>query len=291
MSASRPTYNVAPNPINAANGGAAFLPGMMMMTASPAAPDDWLFCDGAVVSRSTYSDLFDAIGTIYGSGDGLPVSFDTATSQLATPTLVTLAMTVGYSAPLAAFAVGKKFLMTNGPTNYDTYLYTVTAVGTAGSSVTATAVTIAPPNSAIIFADGTINTPGEITPLSPTTFQIPDTRARTVRGVGTSFINVSLGEDGGIDVVQLSAPNVPSHQHGVTNVTAPVNHLPSYISDGFPGANASFNVGNGGSQYFTNATNATIFDAAGNLVTAAAASGEAFPIVNKFLGLNYIIKT
>jgi microcystin-dependent protein len=261
---------------------------MMMMTASAAAPDDWLFCDGAVVSRNTYSDLFDAIGTIYGAGDGLPVSFDTATSQVGTPTLVTLAMTVGYSAPLAAFAVGKKFTMTYGPSGYNNYLYTVTAVGTAGSSVTATATEA---GSAVIFAPGTINTPGEITPLSPTTFQIPNTQARTVRGVGTSFINVGLGEDGGVDVVQLSAPNVPSHQHGVTNATAPFNHLPSYISDGFPGANGSYNVGNGGSQYYTNATTATIFDAAGTLVTAAAASGEAFPIVNKFLGLNYIIKT
>lgn len=288
MSASRPTYNVAPNPINAPNGGAAFLPGMMMMTASPAAPDDWLFCDGAVVSRNTYSDLFDAIGTIYGAGDGVPVSFDTATSQVGTPTLVTLAMSVGYSAPLAAFAVGKKFTMTYGPTNYNNYLYTVTAVGAAGSSVTATATQAGSP---VIFAPGTINTPGEITPSSPTTFQIPDTRARTVRGVGASFINVALGEDSGVDVIQLSAPNVPSHQHGVTNVTAPFNHLPAYITDGFPGASPSFNVGNGGSQYFTNPTTATIFNAAGTLVTAAAASGESFSIVNKFLGLNYIIKT
>lgn len=31
---------------------------------------DWLLCDGAVVSRTTYKYLFDVIGTTYGAGDG-----------------------------------------------------------------------------------------------------------------------------------------------------------------------------------------------------------------------------
>lgn len=34
------------------------------------APSGWLLCDGAIVSRTTYSALFTAIGTVYGSGDG-----------------------------------------------------------------------------------------------------------------------------------------------------------------------------------------------------------------------------
>lgn len=34
------------------------------------APSGWLLCYGQAVSRSTYSDLFSAIGTTYGSGDG-----------------------------------------------------------------------------------------------------------------------------------------------------------------------------------------------------------------------------
>jgi len=37
----------------------------------PGAPiDGWLYCDGSPVSRSTYADLFAAIGTTYGVGDG-----------------------------------------------------------------------------------------------------------------------------------------------------------------------------------------------------------------------------
>lgn len=34
------------------------------------APTGWLECDGSAVSRTTYSDLFTAIGTTFGSGDG-----------------------------------------------------------------------------------------------------------------------------------------------------------------------------------------------------------------------------
>ena len=33
-------------------------------------PDNWLLCDGSAVSRTDYSELFDVIGTTYGSGDG-----------------------------------------------------------------------------------------------------------------------------------------------------------------------------------------------------------------------------
>ena len=34
------------------------------------APTGWLSCDGSAVSRSTYSDLFAAISTTFGTGDG-----------------------------------------------------------------------------------------------------------------------------------------------------------------------------------------------------------------------------
>lgn len=34
------------------------------------APTNWLFCNGQAVSRETYAELFEAIGTTYGDGDG-----------------------------------------------------------------------------------------------------------------------------------------------------------------------------------------------------------------------------
>lgn len=44
--------------------------GTVLMHAAQTAPDGFLICDGTAVSRTTYSDLFDSIGTTYGSGDG-----------------------------------------------------------------------------------------------------------------------------------------------------------------------------------------------------------------------------
>lgn len=38
--------------------------------AGSTAPAGWLLCAGQAVSRSTYADLFAAIGTTYGAGDG-----------------------------------------------------------------------------------------------------------------------------------------------------------------------------------------------------------------------------
>ena len=45
-------------------------PGTVLATARSSAPTGYLLCDGAAVSRSTYSDLFSAISTTYGTGDG-----------------------------------------------------------------------------------------------------------------------------------------------------------------------------------------------------------------------------
>lgn len=44
--------------------------GAMMPYAAAVAPSGWLLCDGSAVSRTTYADLFAAIGTSFGSGDG-----------------------------------------------------------------------------------------------------------------------------------------------------------------------------------------------------------------------------
>jgi microcystin-dependent protein len=38
--------------------------------AGVSAPKGWLLCDGRSISRETYASLFEAIGTMYGSGDG-----------------------------------------------------------------------------------------------------------------------------------------------------------------------------------------------------------------------------
>ena len=67
--------------------------GAIVMWAGTAQPVGWLFCRGQAVSRTTYVDLFTAIGTTYGVGDGstsfnlpnlqgrVPVGFDTTQTE------------------------------------------------------------------------------------------------------------------------------------------------------------------------------------------------------------------
>jgi microcystin-dependent protein len=54
--------------ISLATGGGA--PGIISQFAGATAPPGYLLCDGAAVSRSTYSSLFTTIGTAYGTGNG-----------------------------------------------------------------------------------------------------------------------------------------------------------------------------------------------------------------------------
>ena len=44
--------------------------GMIAPFAMATPPTGWLACDGSAVSRTTYADLFTAIGTTWGAGDG-----------------------------------------------------------------------------------------------------------------------------------------------------------------------------------------------------------------------------
>lgn len=44
--------------------------GIIQMYGGTAAPTGWLLCDGSSLLRSTYPDLFAAIGTSFGSADG-----------------------------------------------------------------------------------------------------------------------------------------------------------------------------------------------------------------------------
>jgi microcystin-dependent protein len=51
--------------------GGIVLPfGMVVDYAGTSAPSLWLLCYGQAINRTTYADLFSAIGTTYGTGDG-----------------------------------------------------------------------------------------------------------------------------------------------------------------------------------------------------------------------------
>lgn len=50
--------------------GDKFPAGVIVPFAGTVIPAGWLLCDGSAISRTDYADLFDAIGTTYGDGDG-----------------------------------------------------------------------------------------------------------------------------------------------------------------------------------------------------------------------------
>jgi len=54
----------------AADVNALVPPGVILPYGGATAPSGYLLCDGSAVSRTTYADLFDVIGTTYGAGDG-----------------------------------------------------------------------------------------------------------------------------------------------------------------------------------------------------------------------------
>jgi len=66
------TAQIADSAVTAAklSSDAAFSAGMLMPYAGTSAPTGWLLAYGQAVSRTTYADLFTAISTTYGSGDG-----------------------------------------------------------------------------------------------------------------------------------------------------------------------------------------------------------------------------
>lgn len=81
------TFLAGTDPLPIANGGTAsttaaaaltalggvsltMITGAVIPFAMTTAPSGWLECDGSAVSRTTYSTLFAAIGTTFGTGDG-----------------------------------------------------------------------------------------------------------------------------------------------------------------------------------------------------------------------------
>lgn len=66
------TVVITPKSLKSAldNSGDAVPTGMIMMFSTGTVPAGYVICDGTAYSRSTYSELFDVIGIVYGAGNG-----------------------------------------------------------------------------------------------------------------------------------------------------------------------------------------------------------------------------
>lgn len=66
----RDYINTALKPIIDSMQSGGFVTGDLKPTAATSAPPGWLLCQGQLLDRTTYADLFAVIGTAYGVGDG-----------------------------------------------------------------------------------------------------------------------------------------------------------------------------------------------------------------------------
>ena len=269
MSASNPSYNVSPNP-NDDTETSGVPVGAINLWGGSTAPSGWLLCNGAEVSRSTYSNLFSVIGTTFGAGNGSAVSIYSGA--------VGGGAGLGYQLNFVSnpyIAVGDTFKVLGTGTALDGNTYT--AIDLTSSTV----ITFIGPNVGLINAPG-VGTVTKTTNI--TTFTLPNTSGRTVRGVGTSSwtgLNsgtagttaVTLGQSAGADGTKQLADNLPPHRHAVL---VPGNAmLGGGSAGGFPNVDNSSTV----TIARTYANDGTTLVTNSNTVTT-----------NAYIGINYIIK-
>lgn len=109
-------------------------------------PTGFLLCDGSTVSRTTYADLFSAIGTTYGPGDGLTTfNLPDLTNQLISPpssainyVIATDATGTGTVANVALSTNAGWFTVTGSPVTTSGTLTSNLTTGLAANRVLAT---------------------------------------------------------------------------------------------------------------------------------------------------------
>lgn len=124
-----------------------------------------------------------------------------------------------------------------------------------------------------------------------TTFAVPDLRGRVAVGAqfsqGPGLPAYQLGEMGGTNNVTLLSINLPAHNHQLTG-----NITPQAVTDGALGSDATGRYLGAGSFYATPASPGDLTGMAPinvSLPTSIAGSNSPVPIMQPYLGMNYII--
>ena len=135
-----------------------------------------------------------------------------------------------------------------------------------------------------------------------TTFALPDTRGRTVVGVGSGpgLPTIAQGQKGGAATATLSSSNLPSHSHSATttvDATATANASAVDADTGDP-TGAVWAIAKKGKPQVYNASAPTVAMSAGAVTVEASAattvgntgSGVSFSIRDPYVGMYWLIQ-
>lgn len=257
-----PTQKAVKTYIDTGGNPSAFT-GVVVPYGGSAAPSGWLLCNGAAVSRATYSALFSITGTAFGTGDG------STTFNL--PNLVNrVPVGVGTGTRVATFA------------SRSSNVITVTGLTNAANNEFITGQAIVYHTSSSVITGLTNDTTYYVIRTGNLTFSLATSLANAQAGTAISlssdgtgvqtftltFTTRALGDYGGEENHAMTPTELVAHLHNITSASGSGGSVNGYRKDGAGGA------GNPESVYANNA--------GGN---------AAMNNMQPFIGLNYIIKT
>jgi microcystin-dependent protein len=246
--------------------------GAISLWGTATAPANWLLCDGAAISRSTYADLFDVIGTTWGAGDAVAYPFISTTNPTTSSPIIWFNLSA--APPIWYQTPGNVFTITGGAAGLSTYIYTITSYSVNTVFATAKDIYGFPVTT---FIAATYSTPGNMTITTPTYFNVPDTGNKTIRGTksGTLAPNAKAGSDS--TSVTLFAANLPPHRHGFTNYNTYTTSSAGSLAIGGSSVNT---------QFYTNANQTYAEDGS----TPVASLPFSVATTNPYIAIPYIIK-
>lgn len=228
--------------------------GVMLPYGGSTAPTGFLLCYGQPVSRSTYSDLFSAIGTTYGAGDG-STTFNLPDAR---------GRVLAGKDDMGGTAAGVLNVTLSGTTTAGSAVITGLS-STAGLAVGMSAIGANIPSGRTIAS---IDSATQVTLSSGTSVTAGTASIRF--GV---IDGATLGAAGGGQVHTLTTPQIPAHTH-------------NFDASG----NAYYMLRSSGSGTFGWTSGALPFTSTSTGVQSAG-GGQAHPNVQPTLITNTIIKT
>lgn len=226
-------------------------PGLVLPYAGGSAPPGWLLCYGQAVSRATYAGLFEAIGTVYGTGDG-STTFNVPDMR---------GRVAAGKDNMGGTAAGRLNVNTTGnTTNNNAAISGIPS--TAGLAIGMKVVGPGIPGGATIL---TIPSASSIT--------ISANATATATGVALRFGVVdgaTVGDAGGSQAHTLVTAQMPAHVHNTYNQT----------NGGILNNGATTYVGSAGNSNDTTQT-----------ATITTGGSQAHPIMQPTMVANYVIKT